>query len=191
MFDNGAAPMLTVVRSGRCSATRRLETKIPQHDAGIRIEPPLDPAVVRSGFQGLRDGPNSSGSVNGVRPNSGVFVFPTTITPARFRRRTYSLACGAIKSRNKRLALVMRSPACHAVRSLSRIGTPLNGPSGNVPCAALRAAWYILCTIALSGIETFDALNSCLYKFRRLDLALSNELREGQTIAVGVQSSRG
>ena len=144
---------------------------MPQHDAGMRIdpppspppatgtiplataaaEPPLEPAVVRSGFHGFRAGPKSSGSVKGVRPNSGVFVLPTTIAPVARTRLTYSLSCGATKSRKSRLPLVMRSPPYHDSKSLSRIGTPLNAPSGNAPSAARRAAWYILCTTALSA----------------------------------------
>src|SRR5919198_1127452 len=66
----------------------------PQHDDGIRIEPPPslpceigqrpearaaaappeDPPGVRSGSHGLRVGPNTSGSVNGTEPNSGRVV---------------------------------------------------------------------------------------------------------------------
>src|SRR5215204_1776048 len=77
-----------------------LSPKMPQHDAGIRMDPPpspppaigtipaataaadppLDPPLVRVGSHGLQVGPKSSGSVNGVRPNSGVFVFPRMMT---------------------------------------------------------------------------------------------------------------
>src|SRR5687767_13870299 len=80
-----------------------LSPKSPQHEAGIRIDPPPspppahgtiplataaadppdDPPGVRVMSHGLRAGPNSSDSVYGVRPSSGVFVLPTTITPAR------------------------------------------------------------------------------------------------------------
>src|SRR5215211_4800453 len=80
-----------------------LRPNSPQQDAGIRMEPPPspppahgtiplataaaeppdDPPVVRVVSHGLSAGPNNSGSVNGVNPNSGVFVFPTTMTPAR------------------------------------------------------------------------------------------------------------
>src|SRR6185436_10468294 len=74
----------------------------PQHDAGIRIEPPpsfacatgtmplataaaeppLDPPVVRSTFHGLRDAPYVTGSVVGTSPHSGVFVRPRYTKPA-------------------------------------------------------------------------------------------------------------
>src|SRR6185312_5375669 len=68
--------------------------KTPQHDAGMRIEPPpsvpcaagarhdatataappLDPPGVRSVLHGLRHAPFSRDSVTAVMPNSGVFV---------------------------------------------------------------------------------------------------------------------
>src|SRR5687768_12931353 len=74
----------------------------PQHDAGMRMDPPPspppahgtiplataaadppeDPPVVREVSHGFRAGPNSSGSVYGVSPNSGVFVLPTIMRPA-------------------------------------------------------------------------------------------------------------
>jgi len=74
----------------------------PQFDAGVRIEPPpsepfaagtiraataaaeppLEPPGVRSRFHGLRVGPNSSGSVTLVSPNSGVLVLPKITNPA-------------------------------------------------------------------------------------------------------------
>src|SRR6476620_4955843 len=74
--------------------------KTPQHDAGIRIEPPpslacaiatipadtaaaeppLDPPVVRERSHGLRVGPYKRGSVVGRRPNSGVLVLPRMIS---------------------------------------------------------------------------------------------------------------
>src|SRR4030042_972828 len=85
--------------------------KSPQHEAGIRMEPPpslpwaigtkradtaaaeppLEPPGVRWISQGLRLGPNKRGSVVGRIPNSGVFVFPTMIKPARFSLATRSL----------------------------------------------------------------------------------------------------
>ena len=57
-------------------------------EASAADDPPLDPPGVRSRFQGLRVAPNSSLSVKGMCPNSGVFVFPTTIAPAAFSRAT-------------------------------------------------------------------------------------------------------
>src|SRR5207302_8277580 len=84
----------------------------PQHEAGMRIDPPpsdacaqgttpaataapappLEPPGVRSRSQGLRVGPNSSGSVTGRIPSSGVEVLPSTISPARLSRATNSLS---------------------------------------------------------------------------------------------------
>src|SRR5690349_15651018 len=85
-------------RSGPCGLRARvgLRPTRPQHDAGMRIDPPpseacaagtmpaataaaappLDPPAVNSGFQGLRVAPKSFGSVVMVKPNSGVLVLP-------------------------------------------------------------------------------------------------------------------
>jgi len=51
-------------------------------DATAAAEPPLEPPVDRVGFHGLGDGPNASGSVVALRPNSGVLVFPRQRNPA-------------------------------------------------------------------------------------------------------------
>ena len=86
--------------------------KRPQHDAGIRIEPPpsvawaigtrpaataaaappLEPPGVRSVFHGLRVAPLRSDSVNATVPNSGVFVLPTITKPASRIRRTTAVS---------------------------------------------------------------------------------------------------
>ena len=74
----------------------------PQHDAGIRIDPPPslacatgtmpdataaadppeDPPVECPVFHGLRDGPKRRGSAVGRMPNSGVLVLPQMTKPA-------------------------------------------------------------------------------------------------------------
>src|SRR5438034_11803005 len=76
-----------------------LRPNLPQQEAGMRIEPPpsfpwaagtmpaataaadppLEPPVIRSLFQGFRVAPNRRGSVVGRMPNSGVLVLPRTI----------------------------------------------------------------------------------------------------------------
>jgi hypothetical protein len=63
--------------------------------ATAAADPPLDPPGVRVRSQGLRVGPNSSGSVVGNNPNSGVLVLATTIRPARLTRETSSVSDGA------------------------------------------------------------------------------------------------
>jgi hypothetical protein len=89
-----------------------LKPKTPQHEAGMRMDPPpsppeaigtillataaadppLDPPGVWSVFQGLRVGPCNSGSVYPNSPNSGVLVFPRTTSPAFLNRFTISLS---------------------------------------------------------------------------------------------------
>src|SRR5712691_3425184 len=85
-----------------------LSPKTPQHDAGMRIEPPpslpcaagaspaataaaappLEPPDVSSTFHGLRQAPFSSDSVCAIVPSSDVFVLPSTTNPASPSRRT-------------------------------------------------------------------------------------------------------
>ena len=95
-------------RSGPTGVRARVgfRPKRPQHEAGIRIEPPPSPrpparargdggprpaagAAGRAlGSQGLRVGPSASGSVTGRMPNSGVLVLPIRISPAARNRAT-------------------------------------------------------------------------------------------------------
>src|SRR5215217_3921103 len=113
----------------------------PQHEAGMRIEPPpsdpcasgstpaatcaaappLEPPGVRSGFHGLRQAPLSSDSVTAVEPNSGVFVFPTTTNPAPFSRRTSAASAPGTFCAKGRDEYVVGNPAT-SVRSLIAIG---------------------------------------------------------------------
>src|ERR1700730_7697834 len=83
---------------------------MPPNDAGIRIEqpksvpwangtmpvatatadPPEEPAGLNSGFQGLRETPNTSLKVLASVQIAGVWVAPSATAPAAFRRRTAS-----------------------------------------------------------------------------------------------------
>jgi len=83
----------------------------PQHDAGMRIEPPpsaawasgsmpaataaaappLEPPGVRAVSHGLRTGPKRRGSETGRIPSSGMLVLPRITKPAsRIRRTTWA-----------------------------------------------------------------------------------------------------
>lgn len=57
--------------------------------------PPLDPPGVRERSHGLRVTPKSRFLVMAVAPNSGRFVFPTTIAPAARSRDTWIESCSA------------------------------------------------------------------------------------------------
>src|SRR6266511_4246763 len=83
-----------------------LSPNSPQHDAGMRIEPPpsfacaigtmpaataaaeppLEPPGVRVRSHGFRVGPKLWGSVYGVMPSSGKLVLPKMTAPARRNR---------------------------------------------------------------------------------------------------------
>ena len=64
--------------------------------ATAAAEPPLEPAVVRLVSQGLQLAPKAVGSVVGSKPNSGVLVLATMISPAALWRTTSSLSFGDV-----------------------------------------------------------------------------------------------
>src|SRR5262245_60764074 len=108
-------------------------------DATAAAAPPLDPLVDRSGFQGLRVGPNRSGSHAGAMPNSGVFVLPRITSPAARRRTTSSWSnVETLPERNLEPS-VNRTPSISQARSFNRYGTPGNGPDG-IPSTTAAAA---------------------------------------------------
>ena len=107
--------------------------------ATAAADPPLDPPVVRLVSHGLAVGPNSAGSAVGRMPNSQVLVLPRMTRPARRSRTTSSLSTVDTLSRRNRLPSQNRRPAASTARSLSRNGTPANGPSGSPAVTASRA----------------------------------------------------
>ena len=141
----------------------------PQHDAGLRIEPPpslpcaigqrpaavaaaappLDPPGVRAVSHGLRHAPFSSDSVIPIVPSSGVFVLPRTTKPASRMRRTTAASNAGTFCAIAFVEYVVRSPAV-SVRSLIEIGTPANGPS-SADAAAARAPSASTVTYAFSS----------------------------------------
>src|SRR5215472_14389219 len=98
-------PPLDSPRSGPIGMRPRvgLRPNRPQHEAGMRMEPPLshpcangttpaataaaapplEPPAVRPRFHGLRVAPNSADSVDGLIPSSGALVLPKITKPAR------------------------------------------------------------------------------------------------------------
>src|SRR5437588_2954705 len=98
-----ASPLSGSLTHGPAATSPRpaLRPTSPVQAAGIRIDPPPslapatgripaataaaappeDPPGVRPGFHGLRVGPNSSGSVMPLAPNSGVLVLPKMTSP--------------------------------------------------------------------------------------------------------------
>ena len=135
----------------------------PQHDAGMRIDPPpslawangtipdataaaappLDPPGVRVVSHGLRVAPHATGSVVGTLPSSGLFVRPAITSPAARWRLTSVVSASAMTcaSLNATLPLLIRCPAYVAARSLMRNGTPRNRPLGSSALAAVSRAW--------------------------------------------------
>src|SRR5215468_3674162 len=117
-------------------------------DATAAADPPLDPLVERSTSQGLRVGPNSTGSHAGARPNSGVLVLPSITTPALRSRATSSWSNVDTWPARNREPSVNGTPCISQARSLSRYGTPANGPVG-LACAASSAWSKVAVTTAL------------------------------------------
>src|SRR5580704_15293607 len=142
----------------------------PQHDAGMRIEPPpsvawatgsipaataaaappLDPPALRPISQGLRTGPNSAGSVLGLRPSSGVLDLAKHTSPADRKRRTISESSDATSSANRRLPFDVATPATRVHRSFMTNGTPRKGPDGRPSSIAWRARDSKRFTMALT-----------------------------------------
>src|ERR1700680_215882 len=101
-------PLQPSPRSGPIGLRARvgLNPTTPDAEAGIRIEPPPslacatgrmraataapappdEPPEECARFQGLRVGPNRRGSVVGIRPNSGVELFPKMARPVARKR---------------------------------------------------------------------------------------------------------
>src|SRR6202000_1851671 len=102
----------------------------PQHDAGIRIEPPAsvacatgrmpaataaaappeEPPAECAGLHGFRTAPSSSDSVLGRRPNSQVLVFPKTTMAALMAMSAAGEVSVATKFASMRQPAVCRSP---------------------------------------------------------------------------------
>src|SRR3954452_15469879 len=103
-------------------------------EATAAAAPPLDPPADRSGSHGLRVGSYAMGSVVIVVPNSGVAVRPSTTRPAPANASQGELVTDHRLSDlfNTPLPKSVRSPATSAPRSLSRKGTPANGPDAAV-----------------------------------------------------------
>ncbi len=79
--------------------------------ATAAADPPDDPPGVRVTSHGLRAGPQATGSVMPLAPNSGVLVLPKTTSPASIQRCT-TVACSAAGSRiSAREPLELGSPA--------------------------------------------------------------------------------
>src|SRR6478672_10824934 len=111
-----AAPFMDSPDSGPDGVSPRpgLRPTKPQHAAGMRIDPPPsfapahgtmpaataaadppeDPPGVRCRSHGLRAGPQASGSVIPLAPNSGRLVLPKITSPASSQRWT-TVACSA------------------------------------------------------------------------------------------------
>ena len=109
--------------------------------ATAAAEPPLEPPGECAVFHGLRVGPHASGSVVGRLPNSGLFVRPAVTKPGgaeAARRASCRPGDGSAASFSARLPLLSVCPCVAAHRSLSRNGTPRNGPSGSGPAADAR-----------------------------------------------------
>ena len=125
--------------------------------------PPLDPPGVRSSAHGLRVGPHASGCVVGRLPNSGLFVRPAMTSPAALYRDTSVVSAVSTIAASLSATLPFDSvcPAKLVYRSLSRNGTPRNGPSGNgVRGGDARASVEPLDDHGVQcRVEPFDALD--------------------------------
>src|SRR5690349_24223901 len=147
-----SGPWLTRPRVG-------LRPTSPHSLAGIRIDPPPSPACATATMplatpaaeppdeppveypvcHGLRAGGKLSASVVTVVPSSGTLVRPRGMKPAARNCPARYEVTGHATSFSGPSPKAITSPATRQPRSLSRIGTPRNGPSGSVPAACARA----------------------------------------------------
>jgi len=102
-------------------------------------DPPDEPPVECAGFQGLQAGPYSLLSVVATTPNSGTLVLPIGISPPARKRCTNVAVKGIGTGGEMRDPLRVGHPARSPNMSLSRKGTPRNGPSGSGAFARVRA----------------------------------------------------
>ena len=171
----------------------------PQHDAGMRIEPPpslacasgtmpdataaaappLDPPGVREVSHGLWVAPQATGSVVGTLPSSGLFVRPAMTSPASRNRLTSVVSASEMTFAflSATLPLLIRWPAYAANRSLMRNGTPRSGPFGNDALAS-----GVACVIEPTDdhrvqhrVDLLDPFDRRLEQFERRHVALRNQ----------------
>src|SRR5829696_3277536 len=108
-----------------------LNPYVPHHAAGMRTDPPPsspsataaspaaaaaalppeEPPALRPIANGVLVGPKRRLSVVPRKPNSGRFVLPRTIAPARSSRSTESAECGGTQSANGLQPNVFGTPA--------------------------------------------------------------------------------
>ena len=79
--------------------------------ATAAADPPLDPPVMRSSFQGFRAVPKWGLMVVGAAANSWVSVLPSMTAPARRRRAMHSASSDGTWFRKKLDPFVVRTPA--------------------------------------------------------------------------------
>src|SRR5271165_2774033 len=149
----------------------------PQHDAGMRMlpppsdalangtiptataaaAPPLDPPGVRCSAHGLRVAPQATGWVVGRLPISGLLVRPAMTSPAALNRATSVVSAASTLPAcfSAWLPFDRVWPAKLAYRSLSRNGTPRNGPAGRSGSAATDRAWsnHSMTTALTAGFD--------------------------------------
>src|SRR5436190_20438065 len=79
--------------------------------ATATAEPPLDPPGIRSGSQGLREGPKAECSVEDPIANSSQLVLPTMTAPACSSRSTTAAEEGGTECSSTRDPAVVCMPA--------------------------------------------------------------------------------
>ena len=128
---------------------------------------------------GLRVGPNSTGSQAGAIPNSGVLVLPRMTRPARRSRSTSSESKADTLPARKREPSVKRTPSISQARSLSRYGTPANGPAGSGPRRLGRPLEDRRDHGVQHRVQRLDPLDGRRDQLGRADLAGADQLGLG------------
>jgi hypothetical protein len=125
--------------------------------------PPDDPPGIRVRSQGLCVGPFDNGSVDEIRPASGVADFPSETRPAPRHLLANGLSLVATRPASPRLPASVGAPF-QSIRSLMKVGTPANAPDSS-PAASDRADSNVSVTIPLTcgstALARFIAASTC------------------------------
>ena len=138
--------------------------------ASAAAAPPEDPPAVFDRSYGLRVVPKTSLKVWPPAANSGMFVLPRVITPARFIRSITRSSVSGTKSARLGEPKVVRIPAVRWL-SLCATGSPCSGPANSPRAASSSCA--AACSSACSAVSVTIALTRGLSSSTRSRWALT------------------
>ena len=155
--------------------------------ASATAEPPLLPPHVLVRSNGLRVAPKTSLKVCDPAPNSGVFVLPMVIAPARRSRSTIRAVSVGTWFANTREPKVVRRPAV-TNKSLCATGRPWSGPTSSPRVSAASAASASISAVSDARVTT--ALTTGLTWSTRARCAVITSRQETRRVRISSASAR-